>query len=268
MGYRGKVYKGDFKYKYVPYGDGAKAIINDATMKFTDPIDFNDPFDCSPSYMVGDFNELMKINQEAYKNAGRDLNLSPAQRIQEKGKMKARLQKALEDGSWKRTLQNSIGICSMTTKPCNLLMWAHYSNNHTGIVFEFSNVFPKMVDLKEFYLCAFHVNYELDKPVANLSEAHYGTDFLTKGIDWEYEDEIRCLNQEKKSGIHDYRRDLLKSVILGARIDSDDEADIRKLVKEVNQRENVSIIVYKAQMLDDKYKLIIPNHPVYGDPDW
>ncbi|EJF1759399.1 DUF2971 domain-containing protein, partial [Vibrio cholerae] len=87
------------------------------------------------------------------------MKLSPAKRIQEKTKMEARLKRALEDGSWQSYLQSGIGICSMTTKACNLLMWAHYSKNHTGVVFEFHNIIPSIPDLNEHYLCAFHVEY-------------------------------------------------------------------------------------------------------------
>lgn len=264
----GKLYGGKFKYKYVPYGDGAKAIISNATMKFTNPKDFNDPFDCFPSYEVGDFDELIKSNQEAFKRAARDLKLSPARRLQEKSKMAARLRTALNNGSWQNDLRSNLGICSMTTKACNLLMWAHYSNNHKGVVFEFHNVIPKNPELLEYYLSAFHVDYQLDKPIPNLSEANYVNDLLTKGIDWKYEDEIRCLNLENNSGIYQYKRDLLNSVILGAEIGSREEADIRQLIKEVNKREGTSVIVYKAEMSKDKYKLTVPNHPVYSDPNW
>ncbi len=268
MEFRGKVYQGKYKYKYVPCGEGANAIIEKATMKFTDPKDFNDPFDCAPSYVVDDFKKLVKNNPEAFKKAGRDMKLSPAKRIQENTKMEARLKRALDDGSWQRYLQSDIGICSMTTKACNLLMWAHYSKNHTGVVFEFHNIIPNIPELTEHYLCAFHVKYELEKPILSLSEANYGNDWLTKGGDWEYEDEIRCLNIERKYGIHEYKRDLLASVILGARIDPDDENTIRKLVKKVNRLHGLSIRVYKAEVAKDKFKLVIPNHPLYGDPNW
>lgn len=268
MEFRGKMYQGKYKYKYVPCGDGANAIIEKATMKFTDPKDFNDPFDCAPSYVVDDFKKLVKNNREAFKQASRDMKLSPAKRIQEKTKMEARLKRALDDGSWQRFVQSGIGICSMTTKACNLLMWAHYSKNHTGVVFEFHNVIPNIPDLNEHYLCAFHVKYELEKPILALSEANYGNDWLTKGVDWEYEDEIRCLNIERKSGIYEYKRDLLASVILGARIDPDDEITIRKLVKKVNRLHGLAIQVYKAEVTKDKFKLVIPNHPLYGDPNW
>ncbi|HFG1702111.1 TPA: DUF2971 domain-containing protein, partial [Vibrio cholerae] len=264
MEYSGKVYQGKYKYKYVPCGEGANAIIENATMKFTDPKDFNDPFDCAPSYIIGDFEKLVKNSPEPFKQAALDLKLSPARRIQEKYKMKARLKRALDDGSWQRSLQSEIGICSMTTKPCNLLMWSHYSKNHTGVVFEFHNIIPKLPGLDSHYLSAFHVRYESEKPIIDLSNASYSNDWLVKGVDWEYEDEIRCLNVEKKSGIHEYKRDLLASVILGARIEPSDEDKIRKLVNNVNDVYGLSIKVYKAEVLKDKFKLVIPNHPLYG----
>ncbi len=268
MEHLGKMYEGQFKYKYVSCGDGANAIIKNATMKFTDPKEFNDPFDCSPSYSVGDFDKLVEANKDAYMLAVKDLKLSPAKRIQEKGKLEARVRKSLENGSWQESLRSRIGICSMTTKPCNLLMWAHYSNDHTGVVFEFKNVIPNSAKLQEYYLSAFHVVYKHEKPVLELSDANYVNDLLTKGVDWEYEDEVRILNIENRAGIYKYKRDLLSSVILGVRISPDDEREIRKLVETVNSEHGLSIAAYKAEVSRNKYKLVIPNHPIYGDPDW
>lgn len=265
MDHLGKIYEGKYKYKYVPCGDGADAILKNATMKFTDPKDFNDPFDCAPSYVLEDFDELLKVNADAYTRAIKDLKLSPAKRIQKKKELKARVKRSLEDGTWQEGVRSRIGICSMTTKASNLLMWAHYAKEHTGVVFEFHNVIPTRSVLNSHYLCAFHVEYKDVRPVLELSDANYVHDLLTKGVDWKYEDEIRCLNVERKSGIYKYKRELLASVILGARINADDEANIRKLVKEVNQEHGLSIEVYQAEVSKDKFKLVIPDHPVYAD---
>ncbi|HHI5412215.1 TPA: DUF2971 domain-containing protein [Vibrio metoecus] len=261
-------YKGEFKYKYVPYGDGAKAIISNATMKFTHPKDFNDPFDCLPSYKINSFDVLKTKYNHVIKDACKSMNYSPAQRIKKKREMEARLTNSLSKGTWQDSIRKSIGICSMTTHACNLLMWAHYAKEHTGMVFEFKNLIPENEDDYEEYLCSFKVKYEIDKPINDLSEASYEHDLLVKGKDWEYEDEVRCLDFWRKSGIHPYKRDLLSSIILGIRFDAKLEKGIRELVSSTNNIYGTNIKIYNAKVVKDKFKIFIPDHPIYGDPDW
>ncbi len=44
--------KTKFRYKYLPFNEDSLKIISEGTIKFTDPEDFNDPFDCDPIYDI------------------------------------------------------------------------------------------------------------------------------------------------------------------------------------------------------------------------
>ncbi|EEX67223.1 DUF2971 domain-containing protein [Vibrio metoecus] len=171
------------------------------------------------------------------------------------------------DSSIQRTLQKQVGICSLTTKACNLLMWAHYAKNHTGLVFEFSNTIPKDMQEQSKYLCAMHVDYMECKPVIDMLDANYVHSFLVKGQDWQYEDEIRCLNLDG-AGIYKYLPELLESVILGAKISEKDEKEIKLIISRLNKVRKKPMALYKARLIKDKFKLYIPQHPVYGDMNW
>ena len=35
-----------YRYKYLPFSEGSLKALTEGTMKFTCPLDFNDPFDC------------------------------------------------------------------------------------------------------------------------------------------------------------------------------------------------------------------------------
>lgn len=264
----GEVYFGNFKYKYMPYGDGAKFLIENATIKFTDPREFNDPFDCMPSYSSESAMQLIETKKEIAKKAAKAMGLSPAQRIMSKGKMAANLRNAVNDGHWQDSIRRDVGVCSLTTKPCNLLMWAHYANNHTGLIAEFKNEIPSNPGLTEEYLVAFHVSYQDTKPVIDLDKSDFNHDLLIKGMDWKYEDEIRCLDVTRKAGIYNYRRELLESIILGCRFDPQKLIEVRELIEKVNREFGLKIKLYMAEMVKDKFKVFIPNHPVYGDPEW
>lgn len=150
----GDIYQGDFKYKYMEYGEGAKSLIKDATMKFTNPDKFNDPFDCMPSYSLDCVDQ---IDKETLIKAANVLGYSPSERIMNKRKMIAKMKRSVTDGSWNNSIKNDVGICSLTSKACNLLMWAHYGDSHRGIVAEFKNEIPNNPDHTEEDLCSFHV---------------------------------------------------------------------------------------------------------------
>lgn len=134
------------RYKYVPlddsfkkppkYKDGSLCIIKDGTMKFTHPKDFNDPFDCYPevdakaySKSQGKSKGLMKLVREKY-------NLTAVQYIQQKPEILKQLENAYPN-KFCATVNNKVGICSLSRNPLNLLMWAHYASSHTGFVVEF-----------------------------------------------------------------------------------------------------------------------------------
>lgn len=91
---------------------------------------------------------------------------------------------------------------------------------------------------------------------------------MVKGTDWEYEDEIRCLDMRRRSGIHSYRRELLESIILGCKFDEKLALEIKALIYRINNKFGLNIKLYKVEIVKDAFKIFIPGHPVYGDPDW
>lgn len=264
----GEIYNGGFKYKYMEYGVGAKCLIKDATIKFTNPDEFNDPFDCLPSYSLNDAEELVKKDKVSFKRAADFLGYSPAERIMKKKEMVAKVKASVDQGDWVKSIRRNVGICSLTPKACNLLMWAHYGDNHRGVVAEFKNQIPNNLDLMQEYLCSFIVKYSKNKPIEELLTSDYDHALLIKGSDWEYEDEIRCLDIDRGAGIYSYRRDLLESIILGVKFDGNRVGEIKDIVDGVNEKYGLNVRLYRAKMVDDSYKIYIPGHPVYGDPAW
>lgn len=250
------------------YGEGARCLIKDATMKFTYPREFNDLFDCLPSYSLDSVEQLIKNNKDVFKKAGRGLGYPPAKRIMNKGKIIENIKKSVNQGDWTDSIRKNVGICSLTTKACNLLMWAHYGDNHRGIVAEFKNEIPEDSELTEEYLCSFIVKYEKDKPVRELMDGDYVHDLLIKGNDWNYENEIRCIDMNRKSGIHKYRRNLLESIILGVKFDDNKFSEIKSLIDNVNRQYSLNIKLYQAKIVQGSFKIHIPGHPVYDDPSW
>ncbi|WP_187268771.1 DUF2971 domain-containing protein [Aeromonas hydrophila] len=136
----------------------------------------------------------------------------------------------------------SVGVLCFTTKEDNLLMWAHYANNHTGICIEFDRnaeffngqyknacgLFGRTV--KDYYQNIGklrEVKYEIERPMyVEPSELEYNTEsWFVKSPEWEYEEEQRLLlplDLAKKTQVEFpfYRvaPTIIKSVILGCQM--------------------------------------------------
>ena len=127
-------------------------------------------------------------------------------------------------------LSTMIGVICFTTVPNSLLMWAHYSASHTGLVIEFNvtdRIFVETPRLSP-------VIYSQKRPVlpldgnspTSLSDAGWIA-LLTKSTEWQYEAEWRTTTplaltiQSVQDGRTEFFAPLppsaIKSVILGAR---------------------------------------------------
>lgn len=87
-------------YKYLPWNERTIASLFGNYLWLTNPVHFNDPFDCNRSMIF-------------------NYNFSEAER------------------QVKRNYFNDIGILSLTENMFCPLMWAHYTGNYNGIVLKF-----------------------------------------------------------------------------------------------------------------------------------
>ena len=90
---------------------------------------------------------------------------------------------------------NIVGILSLSKTWDNLLMWAHYAEEHTGFVLMFDGS-HKFFEGNEFFpgfAKPEPVQYKLERPSTTIEEVTIPEIFLTKGSDWQYEKEWRYL---------------------------------------------------------------------------
>lgn len=92
-------------------------------------------------------------------------------------------------------LYNHIGILSLSETSNNLLMWAHYAGGHTGFVLEFdsSHDFFETNDSVTGFAKPIPVEYNLERPRAQIDEPDLSEIFFIKGSPWKYEREWRYL---------------------------------------------------------------------------
>lgn len=261
-------------YKYLGFDKdgGSFNVLKEGTMKYTCPLEFNDPFDCRPSYCKLALNNLGETKKATINKAMKVKGLSPAQRIQQRGQYIKKLQKYVESESQLRDFLRTVGVVSLSTDPRNILMWSHYADFHKGFLVEFKIPIKKKdyekVDLKNAaeFLFPLEVNYSAERPALK-----YGVDsnqenleklMLTKSILWEYESEYRVIDQTRGPGIHSYHRDkVLCSVIAGMNISDTNYDLLGKEVSLLREHGLSELKLYKAEASKDKYEIVVPGHP-------
>ena len=261
-----------YRYKYAPFDAGALKMVTEGTIKFSDPRQFNDPFDCFPIYGTQSLHRVPNQKSNLFRAAGNRRGYSPAQRLQRKGEFVARLKARVEDGSFASDILNRIGIVCLSKNPLNILMWSHYANFHKGMVLEFR--IPVLGDdsmetrLSEL-LVPTEVSYVKERPHIELAESD-GTSNLamatkalcTKCDIWEYEEEERVIALNRLPGIYPYARDeILSSVIAGMKMPESDYAELNSAVKNLKKSSHLPVELYKAIPVSTGFQLTVPGHP-------
>ena len=124
-------------YKYLPYDQGSCCILTKGTIKYTCPLEFNDPFDCRPAYNEEALDKIHSTRPDLIKEIGRRKGLSPAKRLHEKKKISKRIKKYMLGESHLENILSAVGVVSLSERADSILMWSHYAKFHTGFVIEF-----------------------------------------------------------------------------------------------------------------------------------
>lgn len=233
-------------YKHLSFDQYFKVleIFTECHLKFTPPSRFNDPYDCIAV-------------TEIEGNKPNDL-----------------LQKALTE---------KLAVTCFNNNPLSILMWSHYAQSHQGFVIEFRIQQPFIYGpapdvltlLKVIYTDKFPKTVLPPVPLTPWSNDFFRimdqmvkNQFLTKSIEWEYEEEFRVLKHDydpnnENSLLVKFPPLSIASVILGAKLNSDDEK-YNMLLNAINQY-NVSnkcnLPVYQTQLQPNGFKLAVPDHP-------
>lgn len=151
-------------------------------------------------------------------------------------------------------------VFCLTTEFDNDVMWAHYAENHKGLVFGFRHL-PKF---DTPFLAAQPVKYSDEPPVIGsgvdfwlsgdtpaLREKALNAVCFTKGAKWQYENEWRVVTwypEEVGKDYGDYKfyPEELESVCFGARFDGNREEKIRSLVFPRYPKSNVYRMVVES----------------------
>lgn len=236
-------------YKYMRM-DGVRAVLGDGTLKFSRRTKLNDVYECrgavKAEYSVEDWKrhwiEDGRSEDEA-KSLAEKIMGEPFEQARE-------LEKAIN------SVTDSLGILCLTECKDNLLMWAHYADEHRGVCLEFcieedlyAFCFPKKVEYDSAYP---QIDFLKDEKSATNVIFH-------KSEDWSYEKEYRVVRintytEESGEGTftEGFNKNALVGIYFGCRC-SDEEINEIKRTAVTNGFTHVRF--YKMEVDSAMYKL-------------
>lgn len=240
-------------YKYFP--PERIDVLYDRRIRFTPPVEFNDPYDSSPSTENVERSRLKKSlpttglgslipeNERAEFENRREQLLKQTIELENKGK------------EWLKKFKSEIfGVLSLSIWARSLPMWAYYAANHSGflIAFDARHEFFK----EERW--AVGIRYSPSRP--NFSDADISS-LWSKSLEWSHEQEHRAFRELKNAdkvlpgGIHlfTYSLKAIKAIVLGCRSSERLEREFRILIKRPDYSH---IRLMKMDTNDKNFKLM------------
>lgn len=218
------------------------------------PRDFNDPFDCkiSTHFLSLDSTEKVEeyINERKKSSELDEIGINILRDRLNKIKDYWQMFEAVEFTS----IDQNYGVLSLSNRWDSILMWSHYSNNHTGFCVGFNE--EKMRESGIFGTggsVIYTDNFPLINPLENDEKAMI-LQTLHKASDWKYEEEYRLLKLffPKAPTLNDRKiilgDDYIEEVNLGFMMNKEDRTELSKICKLKN------IKVYQLHKVPYKFQ--------------
>lgn len=249
-------------YKYLPYSVNSLAILIKDQIWYPTPDTFNDPFDCRATEIGSirdledkrrkEYGEIEITDENSIEVRVHSLLKGAYTRVTEQDKENYALYHELE--AEMQHAIHSFGILSLSEKGNEILMWSHYADDHKGFCIEFeregSNQLGEDAEQVVYSKCR--------KILEHSGDPKKGDIFNKKYKKWSYEKEWRVYQ------IHGNKYyplpGRIKSVIIGAKMDSDKIDVIKSIIGNKNmsiENESEIIKLSYAKMHRNKYKIQI-----------
>lgn len=232
-------------YKYTSV-ENALLTLRDKTLWFASSRQFNDPFDCNTDLL--DFTPsatMIKefINEKVSGNRA-------LRRLEMAKNRKSPHRIVNQSAEQTQELFYNSGVCCLSAVNQNILMWAHYASNHSGVCLGFDSAIAEIATLAAWvkYQTGFSkVNFWTGKEHAI---AHV---LLSKAHDWHYEQEIRLIRMASR-GACSFAPSHLKEVVFGVKTSPHDIDEIKKAVEDAGYP---NVIFRKATADKKSFSLLV-----------
>jgi hypothetical protein len=247
-----------YKYRPLPSNESTEQIkqlrdyLVESRLWLSSPSVFNDPFDMRGRFSFEGTPQarrkhlLNKIEQYRPELSKKQKELAVSDLLAGSSFAES-LEKSHENS------RKSIGVCSFASNPRNILMWAHYASNHSGVCLQF-----KMAADISIFSRAISVEYSSVYPVVNYFDDIQNSMIPTlfrKSVDWEYEGERRIIHPYGANCFLEFKPESVSGLILGCQLIDQSEIAIKKLLFERNEKGFPPIKIYRASRHDTKYHL-------------
>lgn len=220
-----------FIYRYQGRQEYIFDIIKNKHLYFAHYSELNDPHDCkfpfSLTYGKYDENIWQEFMYVLSKYGGRFHSEDDINKDAE-----AAIKKGLHhDTSWIKDVEKYVNnqdplvrICCFTKSPMNMMMWAHYANNHKGVVLKFQRSFmadhnsgiDKFLDVAYYKSPLTVIDY-----IASVKDMDAGDAgswcrkvYARKTNHWKSEKEVRCFARAEKCYVQ-FDEPALSGIIFG-----------------------------------------------------
>ncbi|WP_284462370.1 DUF2971 domain-containing protein [Chryseobacterium sp.] len=246
-------------YKYLPIE--RITYFENELLRFSQAADLNDPFECLPQKpQREDLYDTIRLATQIFTNGNSDWENHALEKFNDEW----------IDNFYKNAYTNinrDIGILSLSKNWKSSLMWAHYTVSHRG----FCIGFDENHDFFKDFLSSDKNTSRYTKDVlysekrakipTSLSEPTLTFEpFLTKSIEWAYENEVRVIATLNSASsvittepynicLFKVPHTALKEIILGVNIDSDSEKKIREFAEKSN------IEIFKTKISETEFDM-------------
>jgi Protein of unknown function (DUF2971) len=228
-------------YKYFPVE--RSEILSNQLMRFTQPGDFNDPFELHPSFDLMSKADIAALPPApGHEGPGGRMRVLTHEALGAMlaavmpGLQKQLAQHANQAGAYvldnnrmaQSTFDSRFGILCLSEVADSLLMWAHYAGNHRGFVIQFDETHPFFAhdEFEGQSLGLTKVEYSSERPVLSFSSINSPHLYYRKSPEWCYEREWRLIkplsravrvieHDEFPRHLFEVPRDAMRGVILG-----------------------------------------------------
>jgi len=233
--------------------DYTRQIFDRSDLYFSSVARFNDPFEFGfyLSFTATEFEKRRWLTRYI-ENANPPLDRDEIRRVRKRLARLTERRRANFEGELKQYFREKVGVVSFSARCDDLLMWSHYADCHRGIVIEFDCSPGSML-----HTVVLPVHYQAELPTlyffSDSDVERLRKTSQTKAENWSYEEEWRIINQYTGPGPEPFPPDLLTGVILGARISSELELEVRRWAK---AREH-PVRISRAVISENSYSISI-----------
>lgn len=235
-------------YKYRPWNENTKKMLMKSELYFNSAEGLNDPFEVSLRFDMTCTREEYMLR---FLNACRTQGIVPsAEQLKKAEERDMEEQGKIFQDDILKEFRTKSGICSLSAVRDNILMWSHYTKDHTGICLEFNHTLDRVFAARK-------VNYFKTRPKLNYYKSTQDEKinfwFFSKAIDWEYEEEYRFIISGAAKTNVKFEPALLTGVIIGCKMATE---HIDELV-DILEKRPTPVQLYKAEISEDEFKLNI-----------